>query len=153
MYLHCMCIFAFFCRKAASTISKYPNKIRSGEEAKKLVCALKFVLQHQAVLCSDYPKIKLRPPLYIWTGWCWSKNSRKDWWVSTNWQIKKTGKGESWYLRKIIDDKTRYQLLWFFFILDSKRWHQHFHQFTYQSYWYWVSITVILSKSYHLCIS
>lgn len=116
MYLHCTSIFAFsFYRKAASTISKYPNKIRSGEEAKKLVCALIFVLQHQVVSCSDYPKIKLNPPLYIRTGWCWSKNSRKDWRVSTNWQIKKTGKGESWYLRKIIDDKTRYQLLWFFF--------------------------------------
>lgn len=31
-------------RKAASTIAKYPNKIKSGEEAKKLVCALKYIL-------------------------------------------------------------------------------------------------------------
>lgn len=35
-------MFAVF-RKAASTISKYPNKIKSGEEAKKLVCILNAV--------------------------------------------------------------------------------------------------------------
>lgn len=39
-------VFAFLfvfssCRKAASTISKYPSKIKNGEEAKKLVCASK----------------------------------------------------------------------------------------------------------------
>lgn len=33
-----------FSRKAASTISKYPNKIKNGEEAKKLVCDCTFFL-------------------------------------------------------------------------------------------------------------
>lgn len=37
-------------RKAASTIAKYPNKIKSGEEAKKLVCALQYIFVYQYIL-------------------------------------------------------------------------------------------------------
>lgn len=33
-----MFLFCNVDRKAASTIAKYPNKIKNGEEAKKLVC-------------------------------------------------------------------------------------------------------------------
>lgn len=48
--LQTMCAYSLS-RKAASTIAKYPNKIKSGEEAKKLVCALNLVSQ-SAVLAS-----------------------------------------------------------------------------------------------------
>lgn len=50
LYIYFTNIFSYsLSRKAASTISKYPNKIRNGEEAKKLVCALNFVLRSSVV--------------------------------------------------------------------------------------------------------
>lgn len=62
-----------------------------------LCCSLK-ICQH--LLCTSYITAADRtiqhPRLcfHISTGWCWSQNSRKDWWVSTNWQATETGKGE-----------------------------------------------------------
>lgn len=70
-----MFVFAS-CRKAASTISKYPSKIKNGEEAKKLVCASKWVFI--AWSChADYLEIHLSLLFLFWQDGVGAKIAEK----------------------------------------------------------------------------
>ena len=147
-----------FHRKAASVISKYPQKIKSGTEAKKLVGGIYIsafncdaiskyhspVCRHRIVKCKKVHINHLTKCAFL-SGRCRRKNCREDWWVSTNRHTQETGQGEGLgngltqpFVNLMYFPKFHPKRGICVMFLDSKWWYKFFNQLPYQSDWYWV---------------